>query len=178
MSETIKLSNVTISYPNVFTPKAFGGGEGKKSFDLTGILNKKKDKAQISNLEAKIEAFIKENKLPGAKSFLHDGSEKADQPGYGPDVVFFRAKSDDLHRPQVIGRNKAPLTAADDKIYGGAVCNIWISLWGQAHPKYGKWIGANLLGIQFVEDGARLGGETIDLDAEATNLEDDDDPSK
>jgi hypothetical protein len=60
-------------------------------------------------------------------------------------------------RPTIVDRNGAPLTPSDGKPYSGCYVLAHISLWTQDN-QWGQKINANLLGLQFLEDGDAFSG--------------------
>ena len=85
---------------------------------------------------------------------LHNGDTKAEYDGFS-DMMFVSTRS--KVRPLVIDRDRAPLTAADGRVYSGCYVNAQIELWAQDNS-YGKRINAQLKGVQFVRDGDAFGG--------------------
>lgn len=80
---------------------------------------------------------------------LKPGALKAKFDGFqGNQFISANSKT----RPTVVDRNGAPLTAKDGRIYSGCYVLAHISLWTQDN-QWGQKINANLLGIQFIEDG-------------------------
>ena len=167
----IKLSNVRLSYPELFTAKAFQGG--KPAFSAVFLLNKTKDAAQIAAIKTAINAVAKEafkGKLP-PKTCLRDGSEKPDTDGYGADIVFVSARNE--KRPGVVNRDLTPLTAEDGKPYAGCYVNAVIRLWAQDN-EFGKRINASLRNVQFVRDGEPFGEKPVAPEQDFDALPEDD----
>ena len=77
--------------------------------------------------------------------------------------------------PQIIGRDRRQLTAADGIIYSGCYVNAIVTLWhqqsgvrnGQPMPDA---IWAALEAVQFVEKGDAFGAPQIDVDSEFDDL--------
>lgn len=170
MSETptnqLKLKNVRLSYPNLFTAKAFEQGQDAK-FSCSLILSKKDHGPTIIALQGKIEQAAKEKfgknfSMSGLKGVcLRDGSEKADKDGYGDEVMFVSTAS--TRRPQVVDRDPSiPLVEADAKPYPGCYVNAVVTLWVQDN-KFGKRVNANIVAVQFLRDGEPF-GETVKAD--------------
>lgn len=165
-SNQLKIKNARLSYPQLFTAKAFEQGQDPK-FGCSLILSKKDHAATIEALKGKIEAAAKEQfgknfSMSGLKGVcLRDGAEKADKDGYGDDVMFISAASS--RRPQVVDRDPSiPLVEADGKPYPGCYVNAVISLWVQDN-KFGKRVNANILAVQFLRDGEPF-GEAVKAD--------------
>ena len=80
-----------------------------------------------------------------------DQSDREEEAGY------WALSASDDRRPVVVDRNRSPVVAEDDLIYAGCFVNAKVRLWVQDN-QYGRRINANLMGVQFVKDGDRLGG--------------------
>ena len=158
----LKLTNVRLSFPNLFTRAVFNGEEGKYGATL---LLPKSEKAQVKAIDEAIASMIKTElkgaKLPSDKLCKRDGDD-ADYAGYED---CWSIKASNGVRPLVLDRLKAPLTADDEVVYAGCYVNAIIELWAQ-NNQWGKRINANLLGVQFVKDGERFGdgGRTAKVD--------------
>jgi hypothetical protein len=160
----IKLQNVRLSFPNLFTAKAGDdGGEAKFS---AGFLIDPKDK-QIQMIEDAMKQVAKDkwgakweqvykSMAASDKLALHDGDSKAQYAGY-EGMMFINANN--ATRPLILDRDKSALSAEDGKPYGGCYVNVSLDLWAQDN-KFGKRINAGLGGVQFVKDGDAFGGGT------------------
>ena len=162
----IKLTNVRLSFPSLFTKASFNGEETK--FEGTFLLNKKEHAATIAEIDAAIKAAIKEDlkgaKLGADKICMKDG-DGIDYAGYDGCMSI---KASSKKRPLVVDRDKTPLTQEDGRIYAGCYVNAIVELWAQNNT-YGKRINANLLGVQFMKDGEPFadgaGASVDDFDA-------------
>lgn len=156
----VQLKNVRLSFPDLFTPKSFEGGEPKyrASFLIP------KDSPQIAEIEKAVldvandkwgkkgEAVLKSIRNNPNKFCFQDGDAK-DYDGYeGHMYVAANNKS----RPLVIDRDKTPLSAADGKPYAGCFVNASIEFFAYDKPANG--ISCGLKGVQFVRDGDAFGG--------------------
>jgi hypothetical protein len=52
-----------------------------------------------------------------------------------------------------VDKDRSPLVSADGRPYSGCYVNAQVEVWAQDHKSFGKRINAQLLGVQFVEDG-------------------------
>lgn len=161
----VTLSNVRLTFPTLFDPKQVNG-QGEPKFSASFLIPR--DHPQLATLTAAIKeaAASKWNaKAPDVlkalqasdKLCLHDGDAKSDYDGY---AGHFFINASNKVRPLVIGGGadgKAPLVAADGKIYSGCYVNAIIEVWPQDN-QFGKRVNASLLGVQFVKDGERLAG--------------------
>jgi hypothetical protein len=138
--------------------------KSKPSFSCTAILSP--DHPVVAQLKAAEEQVAKEKWGAKAdtvlkeirskdKGVVHDGDSKASYAGFEGNM-FVSTRSDT--RPSVFDRNpRVNLVAADGKIYSGCYANVQIEVWAQDNS-YGKRINAQLLGVQFSEDGDSFGG--------------------
>lgn len=160
----IKLQNVRLSFPNLFTAKKQDADSSSPPTFSAGFLIDPSDK-QIKMIEdamiqvakdkwnTKWETVYKGMKVSD-KLALHDGDTKAQYAGY-EGMMFINANNP--VRPLVLDRDKSPLTEQDGKPYGGCYVNVSLEIWAQDN-KFGKRINASLGGVQFVRDGDRFGG--------------------
>lgn len=169
----IKLTNVRLSFPNIFKPKAFEEGQ-EASYGATFILDKSKHGALIKEIRAGVKEIAEEyfkGKVPGMvaqKHPLREGAEKEELDGYGDDVMFISSRC--KARPTVVDRDMTPLTEEDGKPYGGCYVNATLRLWVQDN-KFGKRVNAQLRAIQFVKDGPAFGQAPVNADEEFENLD-------
>jgi hypothetical protein len=164
-SEVI-LENVRLSYPSLFKAKAFGeSGEGEPKFSASFIIPKSNKKI-IAKIEDAIEHAIetkwgeKAPKLKADKVCFKDGDDKDDDAYAG--AMYINASN--KRRPQVVDRDKTPLTADDGKPYGGCYVDAIIRIWAQDN-KYGKRINASLELVRFRKDGEAFGAPPVSADA-------------
>lgn len=145
----IKLKNVRLSFPSLFTKAVFNGDETK--FEASFLLNKEADKKAIAEIKKVIAEKIKTDlegaKIPVDKICLKDGDE-CEYDGY-VDCFYIRASSDTP--PLVLDKDRTHLNSSTGKLYAGVRVNAIIELWAQNNG-YGKRINAQLLGVQFYQD--------------------------
>jgi len=161
----INVKAVRISYPHLFEPWARNANE-KRKYSAVFLLNKTEHKDLIRAIAQKIKEcaaeFAKDKRCPPAAMLcLRDGdlSGKPEFEGH------WTLNASEETRPVVANRDKSPLTAEDEVIYPGAVVNAKIALWYQDN-QWGKRVNANLLGVQFVKDGPRLGNRAARMNAD------------
>lgn len=152
----VRLKNVRLSFPQLFTPKSVNNSEPKYSASF--LLDKATDRKQLDSLEKAIEAVKKLKwgaQVPkGVKVCLHEGSSK-EFDGYDETNMFVSTSSS--RRPVVVDRDLQPLTAADNKPYAGSFVNATIRLWAQDN-QFGRRVNAEVLAVQFAKDGEAFGG--------------------
>lgn len=151
MSETqIKLGEVRLSFPALFKKAVFEGVETK--FEATVLMekNSKSHKQTQAAIDRFIAITFKDGAPKGLKiTCFQDGDEK-DLDGY-ENMMALKGSSN--KRVPVYDRDRSPLTEEDNKIYAGCYVNAIFDFWYSSHPKGGKQILANILGVQFKKDG-------------------------
>ena len=160
------LRDVRLSFPNLFEAKAPPTPGGKAKYSASFLFPR--NHPQVGEIQGllvtvatakwggKAGEVLKALKA-GDRLYVRDGDTKADMDGY-PGNLFINASND--IRPLSIGDGpdgRAPVTAADGKLYAGCHVNAIIQVWAQDN-QFGKRINASLLGVQFLRDGVRLAG--------------------
>lgn len=169
----IKLTNVRLSYPQLFVAKP--PEEGKEPvFSASFLLDKKQHAALIAQIEklterVALDEFKKKVKL--ARQPLRDGNEKDGKEGYGDEVMFVSARN--AKRVPVVDRDMTPLTKDDGKPYGGCYVNATIRLFAYSHPTGGKGVSASLRAVQFLRDGDSFGAAPVKVEEEFEAVADD-----
>lgn len=153
------LKNVRLSFPSLFKKAEFDGAATK--FEATFLLDKDSQADQVAMVEQKIEEFLKEKFPKGApksikRTVFVDGDTK-DYDGYENQMAF---KGSNNKRPTLIDRDKTPIIEEDNILYAGCYVNAIVDLWYSDHPKGGKQVLGNVLGVQFVKDGDAFGADT------------------
>lgn len=161
----IKLKNVRLSFPHLFTAHAMEGSEPK--FSAVFILDNEQDAAQIERIQkvAKrlaLDEFKKDIRL--TRELLRDGNTKSELDGYGDGKTFITASR--KQRPAVVGHDPSvPLSEADGVVYAGCYVNASIRLWVQ-NNKWGKSVNAELRAVQFYKDGESFGAGKVNPEEE------------
>lgn len=164
----LKLNNVRLSFPALFSPKAFKPGDDPR-FKATFLIQKGSslakeiEAAAIAALNAKFpgkgEAIRRQIEGSNNKCCIQDG----DKAGYGGYAGHIAVSAKSKVRPLVIDANKTPLVEQDGKPYAGCYVNASIEFFG--YDNSGKGLSAQLKGVQFFRDGdAFAGGEPASAD--------------
>lgn len=166
----IQLNEVRLSYPNLWVPRAStlppspGGKPQPPKYSCEFILPKATHKEVIKLLHAKITELAKEalkGLLPADRYCLRDGNLKI-----RPEIKdCWTINVSETTKPKVVDRLGNPLADDSSLIYPGVWVNGYLRLWAQnnAPDRGGKRINANLLGVQYVRPGERLGAERPDV---------------
>lgn len=172
-SQPIRLENVRLSFPVLFTPKPFSAG-ATPQFSAAFLFDPSKaDHAtaltQIKTEIKKLATAAYGTPLPKDLKFcLKNGNDKS-YDGYAGMMVLAAANK---IRPTVVNRRKELVAEGEAEApYAGCYVNATVSLWSQ-NNQYGKRINANLRAVQFVKDGEAFGRGPVDADEEFEALED------
>lgn len=158
----IKLQNVRLSFPALFTPEAFKQGDPLK-FKATFLIEKgspqaaEVEKAILETVRAKFgvkdaEKIVAQIRGNANKFCYQDGDTKT-YDGY-EGMMALSAKNST--RPLVIDRDRTPLAEEDGKPYAGCYVNASVEFF--AYDNTGKGVSASLGGVQFVKDGDAFAG--------------------
>ncbi len=154
----IKLTNVLITFPKVFTEDKFGKFSVRLLIDKNGAAKKELDTAIESVGKSGFGdkwPLLKKELQAKDKLVLHDGDLK---PDYGGHTGHYYVNASSKVRPQVRGQDAKELTESEGKIYSGCYADIWLDLYPQVKAEYQKLVCVTLLGIQFRADGEVLSG--------------------
>lgn len=171
----VNLTNVRISFPDLFTAKAFKDNP-KKSYGAAFLIpNGSKQQAAIDKVvmelateawKTKAEKTVSQLKNDTKACCWYDGDLK-EFDGYEGHQILTAKRGEEKGRPTVVDRKGSPLTESDAVIYGGCYVNAKVDIWIQDN-EFGKGIRAVLLGVQFVKDGDSFGAsvpKTVEFEA-------------
>jgi hypothetical protein len=171
-NQQLILSNVRLSFPDIFTAKSVNDGDPR--FSANFLLHKERDAKLIANIQSAINGLIKSElkgaKLPADKVCLRDGDDK-DYEGYEGHMFLSAANK---KRPQAVDRDNTPLAEADDRPVAGDYVDGVVRLWAQDN-KFGKRINASLEVVRFRKEGERFGAPKVDVNEVLPDLAEDDD---
>ena len=157
------LPRVRISYPHLTERSTYQGQVGK--FDGTFLLDKERDADLIAEIKGDMATLLKtelkRSKLPADKLCMRDGDETG-KPEYEGHMIL-KASTDQT--PLIVDRYTAKPVAEGENggIYGGCHVNAKIRLWAQNNG-YGQRINANLVAVQFADDGEAFSGSHVAQD--------------
>jgi len=161
--QTLVLTKVRLSFPNVFKPKAFEDG-GEPKYSAAFLLDKQGHAKEISAIRAAAKTVAEEKwgkgKVPSSVKYcLRDGAEKSETDGYGESVMFISTSS--ARKPAVVDKDKVtPLDGEDGRPYAGCYVHACIRLWAQDN-KFGKRVNAELKAVMFAKDGDPFGDKPV-----------------
>ena len=165
----LKLTDVRLSFPDLFTAKAFQPGDAPK-FKATFLIEK--GSAQHAAVEKAITEAAREKWGAKADKLLasirgnpnrfcyQDGDTKA----YDGYEGMMALSSKNALRPTVVDADKTPLVEADGKPYAGCYVHAVVDVFAYDNAA-SSGISASLMGVQFFRDGDSFtGGRAADLD--------------
>jgi len=166
------VKNARLSFPYLFKARKPMENDKKKDqtpqYSADFILDKVKHAEVIAAIQAEEKrlAIEKWGKFPAKwTSALRDGSTMIDpesgesRPGYDDSKMRLSTKSQS--RQHVVGRDREPITEADELIYGGCYVNVVVELFIWENEQSGKGASGNLGAVQWVRHGERFGGGTV-----------------
>lgn len=167
----IKLAR--LSFPSLFKTAVFQG-ESTGKYEATFLLDKTTDAKQIAHLQNAAQEFLVdkfgEGKIPkGIKLTCFADGDTKDTAGYENQIAL---KGSSTRRIMVLNNDKTPLAEEDNVIYAGCYVNAFIGFWYSDHPKGGKQLLCNILGVQFAKAGASFGDGVIDVTDDFDEIED------
>lgn len=161
----LKLNNVRLSFPDLFTAVQYNG-EGSFNYRAQFLVEPDSDtdkaiRAAIKQVAkdkwvAKADAVLKSIVGSPQKYCYIDGDTK-DYDGYTGMMALSTTRGQGKGRPLVIDSDKTPLAESDGKPYAGCYVNASVEFWAQDN-NFGKAIRCTLLGVQFFKDGDAFGG--------------------
>lgn len=165
---TVKLRNVRLSFPNLFTARTLPGAApgSTPKFGASFLLNKKTHATQIAEIERAVDLLMKEKKWAKAtvKSVpMVEASSKINsktgEPYDGYDENTFSINANHTKKPLVVDLAGSPLVESDGKPYGGCYVNANVDIYAyDKDPLHGRRICCSLRSVQFVKDGQAFGG--------------------
>lgn len=164
----VKLQEVRLIYPDLFTPVEYTIGDGKPRYNATFLIEPGSENDKL--IKAAIKAVADEKFLKKAPANLKqwegnpqkycylDGNAKEDERYTDTWVLAAHTSAKRPPAPKVIDRNKTPLTERDGKPYSGCYVNAAVEIYAQGDPNTG--IRASFTIVQFVRDGDAFGAGT------------------
>lgn len=174
----IALQKVRLSFPDLFTAKAFEEG-GTKTYGCTflvepGSANDKTIRAAMQKAAEEkwgakhapiLKAAIAAN---NSQKVCYWSGDTKEYDGYAGQMALTAKRQESKGRPLVIDKDKSPLTEADGKPYAGCYVNASVEIWSQEN-KFGKTLRCELLGLQFAGDGDAFAAGSV---ADESDFED------
>ena len=169
------LKNVTLSFPHLFARSEKNDAFGASFlFDADSDAHKAIAEAiqtvGVEKFGPKLPEVLKELKKNGKGGIKVGNDMEKQYDGYA-DKLFVVTKNKDI-RPDVRNRDATPLAAEDGVIYAGAIVNAIVDV-SAFENKFGRFIGMQLLGVQFVKDGPRFGGGASAVESDFVPLTND-----
>ncbi len=187
----IKLNNVRIVYPALFEPRVWQSQDGAEStpkFEATFILDKDVNIKEINAINSRTNEILlplKTNReklaLRGYKHLALRDPQVLTKPLDAYENSFIiKATSGATNAPILYEKDAKTRVKDQSRFYSGCYVNAYISL--RVTTKHDMYVGANLHGVQFVNDGEQIGGVVFNPEgmftpvAEETSLNDIDVP--
>ncbi len=185
----VRIDGVICSYPHLDKPWKKNERDREK-YSVTGLAPKETHGEVKALLVEVINNLLTSNKMGkiGAEhKFVRNGDTEDGPLKPETEGMWIIKASENPDRPPKVRDQLTKLLSPDQiakLIYPGCVINILVRPWAQ-NNEHGKKINANIIGVQFVRDGTRIGEAAIDDDdawdelevegADALQLDDDED---
>jgi len=154
---TFKIEKARLSFPSLWVPTAFAGGENKK-YSATLILPKDKNKALIKQMLQATDALYKQkwgDKKQKHYSALQNGDD-LETPREEYEASFI-LKANNRKRVPIVDKDLSLLVEEDERPLAGDYVNAKVRFY--AHERDGrKMILCSLEAVQFAAEGERFGG--------------------
>jgi len=171
----IRLDNVIASYPHLDKPWKKNAAD-KEKYSLTGLAPKEThDDAKKLMVEVinSLLAGAKMGKIGAEHKFCRNGDTEDGPLKPETEAMWIIKASENPDRPPKVRDERTKIMTPAEilkRIYAGAIVNMLIRPWAQNND-FGKKINANLIAVQFVKDGTRIGEAAIDDDDAWDELE-------
>lgn len=169
-----------ISYPQVFTPKAFQAGQIPRYGLVIMVDKKSKEQTDFMKLLYKDATEVLVEKWPNPemrpripltghdKSLFKDGDTALNNQGIpikekSPEYVgHYLIRANSLQKPTLVDKSRQEIMNTD-KIYAGCYCKVNVNVYAFDQP-LNKGVTIGLNGVQFWADGEPLGGGKPSVD--------------
>ena len=171
----IKLRNVRLSFPDLFTAVQFKG-KGEFKYHATFLIPKEDPQVKViqetiqnsakERWGAKAEVFTKEA-IANNRYCFRDGDAK-DLEGYAGCMALHTSNK---IQPKLLNRDKSPIIEDKGELYSGCyvVCSVDVYAYDN---DFGKFVSATLRGVQFMTNGDAFTGGGPVKDDEFDDLAD------
>lgn len=181
-SEIIKLNNVRLSFPRLWTPKKFREKQEPR-FEATFILDPSDElhAEMIQELWDTAAVLVEEQWGEDPKGLVYCfGDADEDEIEYDgfQGMFYVRSASPKNSPPVVTDRGRRRLEKNEDGLepripYAGSYVNTVVTLWSMDN-EFGNRINCNLRIVQFVRDGEAFGAREADPEDELEELPEED----
>ena len=160
MAVKVKLQNVRLAFPKLFVKDQYG------NYSATFIIEP--NTPAFKSVESAIAQVVQEDltgKKPASdKICMRKSSDKGgDYAGFTETNYALAANQKVGFKPnQLINRDKTPIES-ENVLYPGCYVNAVVSIWGQDNG-WGRRVNCDLVGVQFLKDGDRLGRASPSID--------------
>jgi hypothetical protein len=187
--DVVVLQAVRLSFPKLWKAEASTPDSAPKfsaSFLIdpttdTGKANIKKIEAAIKHIKTKTWQEKAEkiyNNIEDKRKAYRDGDSATNAEGdvYSGYEEMMYVSASNRKRPQILNRDKTPLTEEDGVIYGGCYVDAVVSLYAVTKKEQGgNGLFATIEVVRFRKDGEAFGAGAVDANDYLDDLDDDDD---
>jgi len=160
----LKLTNVRLSFPDLFELAQYDAKSARRWSAIFLVDAKSAQRKEVDKVIAEVAAQKWGAKAPAyLKAILADpkgccwqDGELKPYAGYEGMMALTAYRYEQDGPPLVLDKNKSPLTQKDGRPYAGCYVNATVDIWPQENAN-GRGMRAQVLGVQFVDDGGAFG---------------------
>lgn len=170
MATRIMLKGITLAFPALAEPQAFGEGEPAYGAKFPIKVNSEQQKAIEAAMKAEAEETWKDKADSVLSMLTDDGkvcfvkkvykSKKTGEPYQGFDGTHYLSARNAKTQPTVFNEYGDELKTKSDieaKAFSGALVNASVEIWAQDN-KWGRRINCSLRGVMLTGQGENFGG--------------------
>lgn len=170
MATKIMLKGITMSFPALAEPEAFGDGEPAYQAKFAIAPGSEHQKLLDAAIEAEAAEAWKDKAASVLKMLEEDGkvafvkkvyrSKKTGEPYQGFENAHYLSARNSKTRPSVFNQYGEELTSKDEierLAYSGAKVNASVEIWAMDN-KWGRRVNCSLRGIMLTGEGENFGG--------------------
>lgn len=170
MATRIMLKGITLAFPALAEPQAFGEGEPAYGAKFPIKVNSEQQKAIEAAMKAEAEETWKDKADSVLSMLTEDGkvcftkkvyrSKKTGEPYQGFDGTHYLSARNAKTQPTVFNEYGDELKTKSDieaKAFSGALVNASVEIWAQDN-KWGRRINCSLRGVMLTGQGENFGG--------------------
>lgn len=160
VSKKVVLKDVRLSFPSLFQTEEYKGQDTGKYAASFLISKSSKEGKELAALVKGVAEEAFGTPVPKKVEYCIKDGDETEYDGY---EGMWAIKANTKKRPIVVDRHKNAVTEDDDVLYAGCYVNASLEVYSLENG-YGKRVGCQLNGIQYLRDGEAFGARNDSLD--------------
>lgn len=179
MATKIMLKGITMAFPALADPQAFGDGEPAYGAKFPVVPNSEHQRLIEQAIMAEAKEAWKDKADSVLSMLIEDGkvafqkkvyrSKKTGEAYAGFEGAHYLSARNAKTQPTVFNQYGEPLTSKGDierQAYSGALVNASVEVWAQDSAKWGRRINCTLRGVMLTGEGQNFGGSAAPASAD------------